>query len=87
MDGRRGLRFSPSKSLADALARRQAARATRHAHARTQITPFGTSTGDHAENLAAATYRRIRYVKVARPVTERDAAVPECETPTSFVPG
>ena len=31
--------------------------------------------------------KRIRYVKLARPVTERDTALLECETPASCVPG
>ena len=39
------------------------------------------------ERLDRRADRRIRYVKLARPVTERDTAVLEYETPGSCVPG
>jgi PhnB protein len=54
---------------------------------RVQITRFSAHHRWRRERLHRRADRRIRYVKLARPVTERDTAVLEYETPgSSWVP-
>ena len=54
---------------------------------RVQITWFSAPRRWRRERLHRRADRRIRHVKLARPVTERDTAVLEYETPGSCVPG